>query len=593
MATVSESPQTHYNFFKTTLKQSMTSASQTTGIKLNRIFDANGDVRTLSTTPMFFRFYDEAGNEELISAGGWTQSGGDFTLSDVVRDVDPDDGDSYAGAGNPRKWPAGTQVEACIPAQILNKMCFLDVVNTFTGSGQITSDSTTTAVVKFNTVTTAQRTAMSAANGWVVYDSDEGQLYQYVGGSWTAVGDTGTADATTTSAGKAEQATVAEVGAGTTTGGSGAPLFVNPGSVVKTSSGAGDENKLAALGSSGTFAVGFLGSGTPTSGNYLLGDGSWGTISTEFGDGSDGALSVPSGTTTIDCGGSNVVIKQYTSIDIAGTVDFSNPASEGTVVVFLVQGDVDITGTLDLKGIGSTGGSGGSAAVAGTTGSSADAGDDGTTPIHTFSQTREGGGGAAQNDGGDNAEAAGGGGAASSINDGNAASNAGSSSGGTAGSSLDLATIKRIIGFSKGLTMSPGAGGGGGGAATEVDTATGTGHTATGGTGGTGGGSILIRCGGNYSDVGGTIDVSGGNGGNGDASVTNPASNYSLAAGGGGGGSAGEFKAEVRGDIDSSGTHTANGGSGGTADTISNIHTANATNGANGAGGHFQFVHTY
>lgn len=98
----------------------------------------------------------------------------------------------------------------------------------------------------------------SPVNGMSCYNTAEGVHQDYVGGAWANRGTSTTANGSTTVAGKFEEATDAEVGASTTTGGTGARLAINPGSVVKTSSGAGDENKLAALDSTGKFASGFI-----------------------------------------------------------------------------------------------------------------------------------------------------------------------------------------------------------------------------------------------------------------------------------------------------------------------------------------------
>jgi len=88
-----------------------------------------------------------------------------------------------------------------------------------------------------------------------------GDLYHYNATTvqWELV-DTGTPtpNASTTVAGKVEEATVAQLGAGTAAGETGARLFINPSSFVKTSSGAGDENKGAVLGADGKFATGFI-----------------------------------------------------------------------------------------------------------------------------------------------------------------------------------------------------------------------------------------------------------------------------------------------------------------------------------------------
>lgn len=68
----------------------------------------------------------------------------------------------------------------------------------------------------------------------------------------------GAPNASATQKGIVEIATAAEVGAGTGTGGTGAILVISPTSTAKTSSGAGDENKVPVLNASGVLASGFL-----------------------------------------------------------------------------------------------------------------------------------------------------------------------------------------------------------------------------------------------------------------------------------------------------------------------------------------------
>lgn len=91
------------------------------------------------------------------------------------------------------------------------------------------------------------------------------------------------------------------------------------------------------------------------------------------GDGSDGALSITSGTTTIDLGGAALVVKNYTSIAITGTgaLAFTNPSTNGTIIILKSQGNVTITSSatraIDLRSIGGAGstGSGGNGAIDG------------------------------------------------------------------------------------------------------------------------------------------------------------------------------------------------------------------------------------
>lgn len=114
-------------------------------------------------------------------------------------------------------------------------------------------------------------------------------------------------------------------------------------SFVSTSSGAGDEGKVAKLNASGRIPQAF--------------------VTNEFGgDGSDGALSISSGTTTIDVGGVRYYELNYTSVSITGTgkLAFTNPHANGTAIVIKVQGDVTLTSStapnIDASGIGSAGG---------------------------------------------------------------------------------------------------------------------------------------------------------------------------------------------------------------------------------------------
>ena len=126
---------------------------------------------------------------------------------------------------------------------------------------------------------------------------------------------------------------------------------------ITTSAGAGDSGKVPKLGANGKLdaSVSF----------------------TRFGGtGADGALNVTSGNTNIDCGGAQVVIKNYSSISITGTgsITFINPHNNGTVIVLKSQGNVTLTSSatpmLSAVGMGAAGGpvGGGPQGVVGTNG---------------------------------------------------------------------------------------------------------------------------------------------------------------------------------------------------------------------------------
>jgi hypothetical protein len=89
---------------------------------------------------------------------------------------------------------------------------------------------------------------------------------------------------------------------------------------------------------------------------------------TKFGGtGADGALTITSGTTTINLAGSPLVVKNYSSISITGTgvLMFSNPHANGSVIILRSKGNVIITstalsGAIDISNLGGSGGASGS-----------------------------------------------------------------------------------------------------------------------------------------------------------------------------------------------------------------------------------------
>lgn len=98
----------------------------------------------------------------------------------------------------------------------------------------------------------------SPTNGMSVYNTAAGTAQDYIAGAWTNRAAGATPNASETVAGKVELATNAEMGTGTSTGGTGARLVPPNDQLVKTSSGAADANKIAVLNNSGQFDSGFV-----------------------------------------------------------------------------------------------------------------------------------------------------------------------------------------------------------------------------------------------------------------------------------------------------------------------------------------------
>lgn len=256
------------------------------------------------------------------------------------------------------------------------------------------------------------------------------------------------------------------------------------------------------------------------------------------GTGADGALSVSSGTTTIDLGGNKLVIKNYSSISITGTgkIAFINPHANGTVIILKSQGNVILTSStvpcIDASGMGGAGG------IAGVGTTSAGDGSQGWGILDDLTTHK-----------------------------------------GISGSGSPIATTQlanrnfylksdNVI-WRNDVFLVPGSGGGGG---------SGTNSPSNGGVGGAGGGALYIQCAGALNFTG-TISVSGIAGSN----APNQSANIKT-GGGGGGGSAGMCVILYNTLTANSGTITSTGGAGGAGGTGSGGPGSGAGQGGAGAG---------
>jgi hypothetical protein len=252
-------------------------------------------------------------------------------------------------------------------------------------------------------------------------------------------------------------------------------------------------------------------------------------VATFGGTGADGALSISSGTTTINLGGAAVFVKNYTSISITGTgvLAFSNPNTNGTIIILKSQGNVTLTSSatpmINTSGMG--------AQASGNNGQ-------GTESVVAA-------GGANGSAGGASPQGAGSAGAAVYY-------------------PLNIA--------GKHIRVVPGGAGGTGQAG-------GTGATAS---GGAGGGGLIIECNGawNFTTANG-ISVAGVAGSSGTAGSTDQGG-----AGAGGGGAGGTCAILYRTSTANTGTINISGGAGGTGgDRGSNSLGTVSAGGGGGAGG--------
>jgi len=310
-------------------------------------------------------------------------------------------------------------------------------------------------------------------------------------------------DASTTVKGVIELATTAEINAGTATGATGAKLAVTPDALIAS--------------------------------NYVQ------SSTLKFGgSGADGALTISSGTTTLDLGGAQFYEKNYSSISITGTgsLAFTNPHANGTIITIKCKGDCTLTSSnpsIDTTGMGAAGG-------AQITTINAD-GNDGNLPTTSFYITQTGAAGGKGKFGG-----------------------ATPTAGAQYVSSSIMTRYSNHLSLYQGINVGAGAGGGSG----SVSSVSGTG-----GAGGNGGGGL-------YMEIYGAINFTGSiklNGSNGAAGVGNGGS-------GGGGGAAGTAVVLYNTSTSLSGTFTATGGAGATSVNAGYSNTGGAGGGsALGAGG--------
>lgn len=262
---------------------------------------------------------------------------------------------------------------------------------------------------------------------------------------------------------------------------------------------------------------------------------------TKFGgSGADGALSITSGTTTIDASNANMVVKNYSSINIAssGALTISNKATDGTILVLKSVGDCTIDGVIDMSSMGAN------------------------KEVNGFGILDE----TADHQGGHGVQ-----------------TGAAPRAAGTPGVILGLkgfyVTPDATRLWRKFILVAAGSGGGDGGNGANTS---GGSDGGVGGNGGVGGGAVIIECRGalDFSSTG-EIKVDGGAGSNGA-----DGSSGKGAGAGGAGGSAGMALIIYNSLTDNSGTINARGGAGGDGgDGVNSSCTSDDVGGGGGSGG--------
>lgn len=496
--------------------------------------------------------------------------------------------------------PAGTRVYAVISAfhgEQNNAAQQAAISQSIKHASEETFDNAVAAAIPVYADAATGEAAITGSNGRSFYATAEGVVREYIAGAWGNSTGIATPNASTTVAGKVEEATVAEQGTATTTGGSGARLFPANANLVKTSSEAADENKIVVLGANGKFALGFMPTGFVNIGAFS-------------GDGNDGDVTI-SGNTTL------ARDMYYNNL----TVDNGFTLTTGGYRVF-VKGTLTNNGTIEYSGtVGGAGGNGGNAAggaggAAGSAGSAASALSSGTIfgALAGVVGVAGGAGGVGLNNG--SVGVAGTNGTAETISlpdvagvvgtqggvggDSSARSGGAGGAAGTGGAATDSNTKARDVvtaiqlmetgtslSILHGAAISASGSGGGGGA--------GTGTPSNGGGGGGAGGSasnggfVLIVAETIINSATGIIRANGGIGGAGGDGGTGQSGDINGSGGGAGGaggsGGQGGVVILIYGSLTDSGTIETVAGVGGAAGSSGAGGTGSGTNGTAGAVG--------
>jgi hypothetical protein len=521
-------------------------SSTTTGIRIAAM-NINGASLAWANQAGVFEISelsDTTLKREWVSyTGGTTDDDDVFTPTGVVRGVARDTTDTTVG-GTGVAFSKGADVRFVTFHDLLNKKANVDRADEINATwtvgtgGEIIFSGTDKAGLRVKSMTTSERDALvSAPDGSIIFNSTTGVLNVREGGAWVAYGTGGSvANASTTVAGKVEQATSAQIGTATELGETGAPLFINPTSTVKTSTGAPDANKLGVLGANGKFDAGFLPAG------FL------------FGDGSDGDVTLVSdGTLTRDMFYNDLNLSTFT-LNTAGFRVFVKGTLSGSGKIKAPTGNAGSAGGAASGGTAGAAGAAGTASGSGTLpqNTAGVAGTIGATGVSSNTAGNAGGngtaGGALTNSIAATAGSAGGNAGAGGKGDPGGANVGGTGgSGGTAGTAAAAArqpiSFYEIFATFAGGTWTPlsgvgksGGGGGGGSGGRNGSSGSSGGGGGGGGSGATGGFFYIAA-----NTLTGTwnIESIGGAGGAGGIGGNSTADASTGGGGGGGGGSGG------------------------------------------------------
>ncbi len=232
-------------------------------------------------TPRAFIFIELAGEYERASYGSMSVDPVTkiTTLSEMRRQLSEEDGSDFTSHGPGAGWAKGARVVVSNDPALFGSYAVTGGANTFTAVQTFSEQAIFTKGTRNNPFasTGARDTAIpSPTNGMTCFVTGLGQ--QVYNGGWQTLGVATVFTAANGVGGIVDIATGAEIGAGTAVDPTSGAINVIPVSqIVKTSSGAGDQNKLPVLDATGKLASGFINTtalGIPTVEDTAL-DATW------------------------------------------------------------------------------------------------------------------------------------------------------------------------------------------------------------------------------------------------------------------------------------------------------------------------------
>lgn len=230
-----------------------------------------GDARSPQATTLEFTLDHENGNSETILADSHATVNGITTITiNALGRAIPKFG-TGAGSATGLEHFVGSSIGCVNVARPLNILGLITSEKLDLTGGTLTGplgfSGAANRGLSVVSLTTAQRDALvGVPDGTEIFNTTTGMFNDRTAGAWVDRASGGVfPNASEAVAGKVELATNAEMGLGTSVGGTGARLVPPNDQLVKASSGAPDANKLAVLDNTGKFAAGFIPAGTDPS----------------------------------------------------------------------------------------------------------------------------------------------------------------------------------------------------------------------------------------------------------------------------------------------------------------------------------------